>query len=316
LTEQFHVSNEYHDACDRLTTLVQKHTHRLLTEEYWSDKHLDIISDHTGQSYTYIRDNDRDDFADVTEYVYDRFKRCVYHRVTHTLDAHADEYRAFQFVCETVQERKVKRIGWHRLRKRLFDDDSPHIEWRVLKSVVEQLNDYYDRHGRFPDQYTELVETPEPNGTLPYAPDRGDYHIHELSVEDSELVVTLNAPDTISPDSFHDWTDHEIRFPVHSRFSEMVETGEVNCLGVKWFENRRFSSSWKTPSSVRPRGFLFPRHALQIPRGNPQGAQSPQVVRKSKIFVITRDFVSRTTWIRPLPDLLSGDGGASDRPCF
>jgi hypothetical protein len=78
LTEQFHVSDEYHDACDRLTTLVQKHTYRLLAEEYWSDKHLATISDHSGQSYTYIRDNDRDDFADVTEYVYDRFKRCVY----------------------------------------------------------------------------------------------------------------------------------------------------------------------------------------------------------------------------------------------
>jgi hypothetical protein len=32
LTEQFHVSDEYHDACDRLTTLVQKHTYRLLAE--------------------------------------------------------------------------------------------------------------------------------------------------------------------------------------------------------------------------------------------------------------------------------------------
>jgi hypothetical protein len=52
----------------------------------------------------------------------------------------------------------------------------------------------------------------------------------------------------------------------------------------------------------------------------PQRAQSPQVVRKSKIFVITRDFVSRTTWIRslPLPLLLvvGGDGGAPDPACF
>jgi putative transposase len=227
LTEQFHVSDEYHEACDRLTTLVQRHTRRLLAEHYWCDKHLTAISDHTGQSYTYVRDDDVNAFEGVEEYVYSRFKRCVYHRVTHVLDAHADEYRAFQFVRETVQDRKIKRIGWQRLRTRLFDEDSPYIEWRVLESVVDQLNDYYDRHGRFPDQYTELVETPEPNGTLPYAPDKGDYHIHELSVEDSELVVTLNAPDTMSPDSYHDWTDHELRFPVHSRFREMGERGEV-----------------------------------------------------------------------------------------
>ena len=59
-----------------------------------------------------------------------------------------------------------------------------------------------------------------------------------------------------------------------------AEIVTVKCLGIK------------------PRGFLFPRRALQIPRGNPQGAQSPQA------------------WIRSLPLLLSGDGGASDRPCF
>ncbi|QSG08149.1 RNA-guided endonuclease InsQ/TnpB family protein [Halapricum desulfuricans] len=227
LTEQFHIPDAYHEACDRLTTLVQKHTQRLLEEEYWSNDHLNAITDHTGQSYTYIRDDDYDAFEDVEEYVYSRFKRCVYHRVTHVLDAHTDEFQAFQFVLDTVDERKIKRIGWHRLRRRLFDEDSPYIAWRVLETVVEQLNRFYDRHGHFPETYTELIETPEPNGTLPYAPDVGDYHIHDLTIEDGDVVVVLNAPDSLSPDSYHDWTDHEIRFPTHARFSAMVETGCV-----------------------------------------------------------------------------------------
>lgn len=228
LTEQLHVPDEHHEACDRLTTLVQKHTRRLLVDEYWQDKHLDAISDYAGQSYTYIRDNDRDDFADVEEYLYSRFKRCVYHRVTHVLDAHADEYHAFQFVTDTVSERKIQQIGWRRIRTQLFDDDnSPYIEWRVLESVVDQLNSYYDTHGRFPDAYTDLVDCPDPNGTLPYAPDKGDYHIHSLSVGAGELVVTFNAPDSLSPDSHHDWTDHELRFPVHPRFQEMIDTGDL-----------------------------------------------------------------------------------------
>ncbi|WP_255568227.1 hypothetical protein [Salinarchaeum sp. IM2453] len=63
----------------------------------------------------------------MTEYVYDRFKRCVYHRVTHVLDAHSDEFQAFQFVTDTVAERKIRRIGWQRLRQRLVDADSPYI---------------------------------------------------------------------------------------------------------------------------------------------------------------------------------------------
>lgn len=227
LTEQFHVPEEHHGPCDRLTTLVETHTCRLLTEEYWNDTHLDAISDHSGQSYTYIRDDDYDAFAGLEKYVYSRFKRCVYHRVTHVLDAHADEFRAFQFVCETVEERKIRRIGWQQLRHQLFDGDSPYIKWRVLESVVEQLNTFYDRHGHFPDTYTELTGTPEPNGTVPYAPDKGDYHIHELTIEDGDAVVVLNAPDSLSPDSYHDWTEHEIRFPTHARFSEMVEVGAV-----------------------------------------------------------------------------------------
>jgi len=228
LTEQFHISEEGHAACDRLTTLVQCHTRRLLDEEYWCDDHLAVFKDHTGQSYTHIRDDDYNAFEDTEEYLYSRFKRCVYHRVTHVLDAHASEYDAFQFVTDTVAERKIKRIGWHRLRTRLFeDDDSPYIEWRVLESVVDQLNDYYDCHGRFPDSYTELVDCPEPNGTLLYAPDKGDYHIHEVSVNDGELVVTLTAPDSLSPDSSHDWSEHELRFPVHSRFQQLLNSGDL-----------------------------------------------------------------------------------------
>ena len=228
LTEQFHVPDEYHEACDRLTTLVRKHAQRLLEEAYWTDAHLNAMQDHSGQSYTYIRDDDHDAFEDVEEYVYSRFKRGVYHRVTHILDAHSEEYTAFHFIRNTVEERKIRRIGWHRIRTRLFNgDDTPYIGWRVLNTVVKQLNTYYDQHGHFPEHYTELVSTPEPNGTLPYAPDKGDYHIHDLSVEDSELVVTLTAPDSVSPDSYHDWTDYEIRFPTHARFGEMVETGEV-----------------------------------------------------------------------------------------
>ena len=125
----------------------------------------------------------------------------------------------------------------------------------------------------------------------------------------------------------------------------------VKCLGGKWFERLRLSSSRKTPSSVRPRGFLFPRRCqtcltarqtqsgertLQIPRGNPQGAQSPQALTRAKLSfahqnrsAILRTLTNRCairphtrnlrflgTWIRSLPLLLGGDGGASDPACF
>jgi hypothetical protein len=109
----------------------------------------------------------------------------------------------------------------------LFTEESLYIQWGILESVVEQLNNHYDTHGNFPDSYTDLVATPEPNGTLPYAPDTGDYHIHEVTINGGRLEVTLNAPGTLNTDSTSDWSDHEIRFPGHSRFAEMLTHGSM-----------------------------------------------------------------------------------------
>ncbi|MFC7116401.1 RNA-guided endonuclease InsQ/TnpB family protein [Natronoarchaeum sp. GCM10025703] len=227
LTEQFHIPDEYTDACDRLTTLVEHHAGRLLVDEYWTATHIAGVTSHSGQSYTYIRDDVYDAFNGVDEYLYSRFKRCVYQRVTSVLEAHADEYQAFQFVTETVEQRKIKTIGWEKLRDRLFTEDSPYLQWGILESVVEQLNNYYDCHGAFPDCYTDMVETPEPNGTLPYAPDKGDHHIHQVTIENGHLQATLNAPNSLTPDSYLDWSDHKITFPVHSRLANMLEHGAM-----------------------------------------------------------------------------------------
>jgi hypothetical protein len=104
LTEQFHLPEQYNKACQRLDTLVARHAQRLLEQEYWSPEHLENIQEHAGQSYTYIRDDQTDMFEDTEEYLYSRFKRCIYARVAQTLDAHTDEYNAYQFVTNTVRE--------------------------------------------------------------------------------------------------------------------------------------------------------------------------------------------------------------------
>jgi putative transposase len=228
LTEKFSLPEQYNKACQRLDTLVAKHAQRLLEQEYWIPKHLENIQEHAGQSYTYIRDDPIEPFKQTEEYLYSRFKRCIYARVAQILDAHTDEYNAHQFVTNTVREQKIRAVGWGRLRNKLSNDpNSPYIEWSVLENVVEQLNNYYDTHGQFPENYTELVKTPEPNGTLPYAPDKGDHHIHNLEIEKSEVVFTINAPDSLSPSSYHDWSEHEIRFPTHDRFQNTLELGEM-----------------------------------------------------------------------------------------
>lgn len=126
-----------------------------------------------------------------------------------------------------MKEGKIRRIGWRRLRDALFNDESPYVEWRVLEHVVDTLNEYFDTHGRFPDAYTDLVACPEPNGTIPFAPDKGDYHIHEVEIDDGDLLVMVNAPDSLTPSSYSDWTEHRMRFTTHARFDEMVTVGEI-----------------------------------------------------------------------------------------
>lgn len=113
LTEQFHLPEQYHSLCDRLTALIERHTQRVLKQRYWEDRHLIALTSHTGPSYTYIRDDDWDGFADTDEYLYSRFKRCIHHRVASVLEAHADEEQAFRFVTETLshQKNQICRVG-------------------------------------------------------------------------------------------------------------------------------------------------------------------------------------------------------------
>ena len=46
----------------------------------------------------------------------------------------------------------------------------------------------------------------------------------------------------------------------------VFDTVSVNCSGVKWFENRRFSSSRKSEISVRPRGLSVDSRSSQVIR--------------------------------------------------
>jgi len=231
LSEQLHIPEQYHDACDRLHHLVQKHSRRLLSEQYWSEHHLQNIQHHVGHAYTYIREDDYDAFKDTDECLYSRFERCVYQRVTSILNSQTEKYNVFQFVLTTLRdtvhdEQKIRSVAWALLRHELSNYDE-YIEWSILEIVVKQLNNYYDTHGQFPDTYTELITTPKPNGTLPYAPDKGDYTIHHVKIENNKVVFTMNAPDSLSPDGHDDWSEHTIKFPIHTRLETMLDHGEI-----------------------------------------------------------------------------------------
>lgn len=73
LTERFYIPDESVYTRNRLTTLVERHARRLPAEEYWAESHIEDVASHTGQSYTYIRDDEHEAFDGVGEYLYSRF---------------------------------------------------------------------------------------------------------------------------------------------------------------------------------------------------------------------------------------------------
>lgn len=73
----------------------------------------------------------------------------------------------------------------------------------------------------------DTVGTCTVGGGVHETPEKGDYHVHELTVEENELRFVLNGPDSLSLERYHDQTNHELRFPTYSRLHEMIEAGDV-----------------------------------------------------------------------------------------
>lgn len=63
--------------------------------------------------------------------------------------------------------------------------------------------------------------------TAHYRIGRDDSHIHKRFIEDGKLRFGLNAPDSLSPGSYHDWTKQEPRFPTRSRFYQLLDISKM-----------------------------------------------------------------------------------------
>ena len=127
------------------------------------------------------------------------------------------------------------------------------------------------------------MDQPESPGEITAGIDRGICNTAAVSVGDETLLYPGNALkedahyfrhkeyDTEGengPSDYAEWARQKKSWR-QEHFLHALSKDIVNCLGVKWFERLRLSSSRKTASSERPRGF-FPQisssHSLSHPR--------------------------------------------------
>lgn len=217
---------ERHARLDALTNNVAN----TLIERYWSLEHLEGIVDHSYQAWKYFDEDEA--FADVDLYLPSRYKRCVMQKVGETLRSHADKREAFQSIQPVLPDHKIRRIHTRRIKEQLWDSEG-YLKSGYVDLLIDQLNAYYDEHGRYPESYFDLQECPSySKGVLPYSADDGPTSGQAVKYTYDEptqtLTVKLKTPDTLEPDTRGDWTWTEHTLDGYEAFHELLEHGSLS----------------------------------------------------------------------------------------
>ncbi|WP_458185860.1 zinc ribbon domain-containing protein [Haladaptatus sp. NG-WS-4] len=217
---------ERHARFDTLTTRIAN----ALVERYWTPEHLEGIDDYSYQAWKDFDETEA--FADVDLYLPSRYKRCVMQKVGETLRSHADKREAFQSIQFVLPDHKIRRIHTRRIKERLWDSEE-YISSGYVDLLIDQLNSYYDRHGRFPKSYFEMQNCPSySKGVLPYSADDGPTSGQAVKYGYDEstqtLTVNLKTPDTLEPETHGDWTWTEQELDSYEAFHELLEHGNLS----------------------------------------------------------------------------------------
>lgn len=219
--------NTHQHAHRRLDTLVQHVATRVL-HNYHTPEHLDGIGNADHHAWKYF--DEREPFDELADhelyealhdetpskdfelYLPSRIRRCILQKIGETLRSHADRRESFQSIKHVLPDHKIRRIHRRRIKKTLWDDGE-YLSSGYLDILLDQLNGYYDRHGRYPDSYFDLQDPPEySDGTLPYSADDGPTSGQAITYEydeDEGVSVEVKTPDTVTPEGRGDWSWHE-----------------------------------------------------------------------------------------------------------
>jgi putative transposase len=217
---------EKHTRLDTLTTRVAN----ALVEQYWTPEHLTGIDEYSYQAWKYFDEDEAFDNVDL--YLPSRYKRCVMQKVGETLRSHADKRKAFQTIQPVLPDHKIRRIHTRRIKEQLWDSEE-YIKSGYVDLLIGQLNSYYDKHGRYPESYSDMQECPAySKGMLPYSaddgPTSGQAVKYEYNEDTQSLTVKLKTPDSLKPETRGDWTWTEHTIEGYEAFHELLEHGGLS----------------------------------------------------------------------------------------
>lgn len=239
--------NSYQQPHDRLATLTQ-HIATHVLENYWIPSHLDDITDASHQAWKYFDEHvpfdELDDHAlyealhespvpdDFELYLPSRYRRCILQKVGETLRSQADRREAFQSIQHLLPAHKIRRIHRRRIKEELWDDGD-YLSSGYVDILLDQLNNYYDRHGEFPETYFDMQNCPEySNGVLPYSaddgPTSGQAVKYQYDGDAGVMTVKVKTPNTLTPETRGDWSWAEHALDSYDAFGELLEHGDLS----------------------------------------------------------------------------------------
>ena len=199
-------------------SFLNNHYSEQLLEDYqeWSEEN-------SCKSYKFLSQTEKyNPFQGEEDYHYNRFKRCVYQSITNLLESQAEKQKSFQYIIKNTSGR-ITSEDKERLREQLFDQDE-YINHAQYKTILSELENYYEKHKRHPDDYTELNNLERVPSILPLSPD--DNHIHEVEINGENLQFTMKTPDTKNPDSYHDYSKTTVTVKIPNHLEKLLETGD------------------------------------------------------------------------------------------
>lgn len=206
----------------RLSELVVNVSNTVL-EKYWSPEHLEGIQSHRSELAKYF--GDVEPFEGIEKYLHSRIRRCILDRVGRVLQSQAERKAAFEAIQTELPNHKIRRVHRRILKETLWSGEA-YLKAGDIDGLLDHLNAFYDVHGRYPQKYFEFQNCPEiSKGVLPYANDDGQ--LLEYKWNGSEMVVELRVPDTLEPQSFHDWSWQTHTIQGYEALEQLLDAGDM-----------------------------------------------------------------------------------------
>ena len=252
LSLPIHLPDEDAKRFERLDTLSRRAANHVI-KEHWTPTHLDGIADSSHQAWKYF--DEQEPFEELDLYLPSRFRRCILQKVGETLRSQAERRDAFRAIQDVLPDHKIRSIHRRRIKQELWDTDN-YISSSYIDNLVNQLNNFYDRHGRYPDTYFDIQDCPEyGKGVLPFSADDGYAVKYQYNSDTETLTISINTPDTCSPETRGDWSWTEYEREGYEAFHELVSHGELSAPEFQPSRQKNGETYYKLsfPVEVNPR---------------------------------------------------------------